>query len=281
MNSDPGNTPLLELVDVSVIRGGNRILDRLCMRIPSGRHTAVLGPNGAGKTSLLNLLLRKFYPSVEEDGQQGEVKIMGVGDWEVVLLHRQMGVVTSMLDHSFSVGRTGRMLASEAVASGITATELAEFGVELTPDVVRQVQESLGRVDACHLIDRRVSTLSTGERRRVLIARALIHRPQILVLDEPTTGLDIAARHHFLMMLRQIAQSQQITLVIVTHHVEEIIPEVEHVVLLDRGRITFDGAKQTALEAVRLSEMYQLPIRVDRCPDGTYRATVESRESHH
>lgn len=259
---------------MTVQRDEVTILDSLSVTIPQGQHTAVLGPNGSGKSSLLNLLLRHFYPSVGAAGHQGAVRILGRSVWEVAALRRQMGVVSSTVDTTFASGRSGRMTAGEAVASGFTATELPEFGVAMTPGTIESVKRALARVDAEPLLGRRVATLSTGERRRVLIARALVHRPRILVLDEPTTGLDIAARHQFLTMLRRIAASGDVTLVIVTHHTEEILPEIEHVVLLERGRVAFAGAKEKALTNDRLSALYKLPVRLVIHEDGTWVTTL-------
>lgn len=271
-------SPLLELCNVSVVRNGNPILQRINLCIPRQRHTVILGANGAGKTSLLNLLQRKYYPSVEADGTQGCVRILGMEIWEVASLRSQMGIVTSALDHSFSVSRTGRMTVAEAVASGFTATELAEFGIELTPAIRARIERALCRVAAAHLIDRRVSTLSTGERRRTLIARALIHDPQILVLDEPTTGLDIAARYQFLKIVSELIEQHDLTLVIVTHHLEEILPSINHVVLLANGQVQADDEKERVLVDTQLTQAFGIPVHVERSGDGHYWARVNAQD---
>lgn len=269
-----GDVPLLEIEQVSVAREEIIILDNISIKFPPGRHTAVLGPNGAGKTSLLKLLLKQFYPSVRSGGEQGIVRILGRSDWELFELKRHMGIVSSTLDLSFSSGRTGRMSVLQAVASGFTGTELAEFGLPITSDLRAQVDEILLRVGIRNLLDRRVETLSTGERRRTLIARALVHNPSILVLDEPTTGLDIVARHNLLETLQTLVSERDLTLLLVTHHVEEIIPEIQHVVLLGSGRIVFDGCKEKALTDQRLSTLYGASIRLTQNHDGTFVAMV-------
>lgn len=266
--------PLLEVSDVTVHRGGVTILDALSVVVPRGEHTAILGPNGSGKTSLLRVLLRQYYPSVLEAGHQGTVRVLGRSDWEVAALRRQMGVVSASVDEAFGSGRSGRMQVVEAVASGFTATELPAFVTPPTPESLRSVDAALERVEASHLAGRIVATLSTGERRRVMIARALVHQPSILVLDEPTTGLDIAGRHALLVTLRHIARTGDVTMVVVTHHVEEVIPEVDHVLLLDRGRVAFAGTKKEALTDTRLSALYAMPLQVERRNDGTFSAHV-------
>ena len=270
------DAPLLELVDVSVERDANRILDRVSLVIPRGRHTAVLGPNGSGKSSLLKVLLRQFYPSVESDGHQGEVRILGQSEWVVADLRRRMGVVSSTLDFEFSLGRTGRMTVVEAVASGFTSTQLVEFGVEINDDVRVAVDIALSRVGEQHLSNRHVDTLSTGERRRVLIARALINEPEILVLDEPTSGLDLVASFRFLELLSGLVKRDNVTLVLVTHHIEEILPDIEHVVLLDRGRIVADDTKLKILTSGRLSELYQFPIDIHQHASGFFSGVTVS-----
>lgn len=272
MASGDEPSPLLELERVSVRRGETQLLREVNLRIPQGRHTVILGPNGAGKTSLLRVLERELYPSIERDGHQGQVRILGRADWDVAELRRRMGIVSALLDRDFSHGRTGEMTAVEAVASGFTATKLTAFSVALTADVRAAVRHALERVAAGHLADRTLATLSTGERRRVLIARGLVHAPELLVLDEPTTGLDLAARHAFLEVLTNLVATPGLTVLLVTHHLEEIVRGLDHVVLLDRGAIAFDGPTDEALTNQRISALFGLPVKLSRDPAGGYSA---------
>ena len=124
-------------------------------------------------------------------------------------------------------------------------------------------RQALERVEALHLAGKTLNEMSTGEARRVLIARALVNRPRALVLDEPTTGLDVVARHRFLESVRRLAR-EGTTVILITHHVEEIIPEIERVVLLDRGRVAAAGAKEDMLSPVLLSEIFGAPVAVSR-----------------
>lgn len=265
---------LLELDDVSVRRGDVPLLAGVSLVIPRGRHTVVLGPNGAGKTSLVRLLDRQLYPSVNDDGTQGRVRILGRDAWDVAVLRRRMGIVSAGLDREFSGGQTGRMTALEAVASGFTATELAAWGLPITPEVRDAAAAALGRVAAAALAPRHVETLSTGERRRVLIARALVHAPEILILDEPTTGLDIAARHTFLGILAGLCRVPGLTVVLVTHHLEEVVPEIAHAVLLAAGRVVFDGPAEQGLAPGRLSALFGTPLDIVRDGHGRLTARV-------
>ena len=225
---------------------------------------------------------------------------MGERLFEVSRLHRRMGIVSSGLDHSFSDGQTGQMTASEAVASGITATQLKQFGPKLTSKIRQEVQRSLDFVGMGERKHQRLQTMSTGERRRVLIARATVHRPEIFVLDEPTSGLDIAARTEVLKLIDVMTRSEPqkpeptqaelketdtkkpgitTTMVLVTHHIDEIPPSIDHVLLLESGRVIFDGPKKKGLTEQRLSSLFKIPIHVQRDNQGWYRAETTSNSS--
>ncbi|MCO8121228.1 ATP-binding cassette domain-containing protein [Stieleria sp. TO1_6] len=268
------DTPLIELDNVSVVREQTRILDRVSLTIPRFRHTAILGPNGSGKSSLLKVLMRHFYPSVESDGHQGTVSILGRSDWQVGLLRRRMGMVTAMLDHEFSDGRTGRMTVVEAVASGFTATQLKEFGPAIDDTIAPKIDQAIETVGMSDFKHRRLGTLSTGERRRTLIARAIVHDPDIFVLDEPTNGLDMAAKADFLGILDSITRRHSLTLVLVTHHVDEIPPAVNNVVLLDHGKVVFDGDTVEGLTSERISNLFQVAVNVAQRSDGWFDANI-------
>ncbi len=264
--------PLLELDQVTVTRGPVRILDRISLSLPQGQHTAILGPNGSGKTSLLKLLMRQFYPSI--DGQHaGQVRILGREHWHIDQLRRQLGIVSSELDQAFAAGRSGRMTALEATLSGFSGVQLKRHLQYDGQDAIERARESLERLGAGHLEQRTLDTMSTGERRRTLIARALVHRPAAVVLDEPTTGLDIAARAGLLGQLAQLADSGT-TLLLVTHHIEEIIPAIEQVVFLDQGRIDSQGPVQSMLSAANLSRLFGIPLELD-CHGQSWAARAE------
>lgn len=251
---------LLEIDQVTVVRGPIRILDRLSLRIPSSTHTVILGPNGSGKTSLLKLLIRQFYPSVDQ-GYTGEVRIFGQVVWNVAELRQRLGIVSGELDHEFASPRSGQMTALEAVLSGLDGVRiLGHIGHHNQADWDR-AREALQRSGAEGLEQRTLRTMSTGERRRVLIARALIHRPDALVLDEPTTGLDVAARHRFLDQLEQIAAGGT-TVVLVTHHAEEIIEPIQYCIMLNHGRVYAEGTRAECLTNERVSELFDYPLAI-------------------
>jgi iron complex transport system ATP-binding protein len=237
-----------------------RILDRLSLSIQSGQHTVILGPNGSGKTSLLKLLNRQFYPSVD-DGQTGDVEILGQSSWNIEDLRKRMGIVSGDLDREFSLTRSGRMTALQAVLSGFDGVQLITFTDQLDPQRLDAARSALRQVMAEHLCERTLMTMSTGERRRVLIARALVHQPKAIVLDEPTTGLDVAASASFMQIVRSLAQSGM-TIILVTHHLEEVIPEIRHAILLKQGRIHAQGHCDTLLNSSTLSDLFDTRVEV-------------------
>ena len=269
-------TNLITIDKVTVRRERTVILDQLSLTIPRSRHTVVLGPNGSGKSSLLKLLTRDFYPSFESDGHQGTVQILGRCEWEVHQLRRRMGIVTPALDAEFGRGRTGRMTVREAVASGFTATRLKEFGPPVDQQMAARIEQAIERTGMCDLAERSVATLSTGERRRTMIARAMVHQPDIFVLDEPTSGLDLAAKADFLKVIDELSRQNNMTLMLVTHHIDEIPPSVDHVVLLNRGRVVFEGAKCDALTEDRLSDLFAVPVAIQLRAGGWYDAKLRT-----
>jgi iron complex transport system ATP-binding protein len=176
-------------------------------------------------------------------------------------------IVSADLHDRFVHGNSnGVVKALDAVASGFFATHGLFAHQHVTAAMRARSLEALDRVGAAALATRTLDTLSTGEARRVLIARALVHAPKVLVLDEPTRGLDLVARHAFMERVRDVAR-QGTTILLVTHYVEEIIPEIDRVVLLERGRIAFDGSKPEVLTGPRLSQIFAGPLVVHTAAD--------------
>lgn len=255
--------PIIELIDATIVRGGRAVVPGLSLTIRAGEHTAILGPNGSGKSSLIRVLTLEDRPLAADDGS-AVLRLFGRERWDVTELRQRLGVVTGELDAGFGVGTSrGRVTAESVALSGL----LGSHGVFSHHDVTRAMREqarrALTRAGASHLAARPLNELSAGERRRVLIARALVTRPKALVLDEPTAGLDIVARHAFMESVRQLA-ADGTTLVLVTHHVDEVIPETQRVVLLMDGRIAFDGPPARVLTAPNLSRVFGGPVRVER-----------------
>jgi iron complex transport system ATP-binding protein len=253
--------PLLKIQDATVVRNRTRVLDRINLTIREGEHTAVLGPNGAGKSSLIRLIARQDYPLAHPDGKP-PLLILGQELWNVSELRSRLGMVSGDLQNSILTGTLpGRTRGLDAVLSGF----FASYGVfrhhRLTPAMEEQGRQALALMEASHLADTLIEAMSAGEVRRVLIARALVPDPRALLLDEPTTGLDLMARHRFLQTLQNLARHGK-TIILVTHHIEEIFPEINRVVLLQHGRVLLDGDKPGVLTSRNLSAMFEAPVTV-------------------
>jgi iron complex transport system ATP-binding protein len=260
-----------------VVRNGAAILDGMSLTVRVGDHTAILGPNGAGKTTLINLLTLDIYPLARSNGEAPPVQVFGRARWNVFDLRSQLGIVTADLHERFVAGNcAGQIRGLDAVVSGFFATRGVLTGHEVT-DVMREsAAHALAAVDAGHLAGKMLDEMSTGEARRVLIARSLVTDPQALVLDEPTAALDLVARRRFLDIVRRIAQ-RGTTIVLVTHHVEEIIPEIDHVVLLKNGRVAADGRKASVLTGHRLSDVFGASIVLDET-GGYYHSRIVQQD---
>ncbi len=249
--------PLIELDRATVVRGDAAVLHALSLRIVAGQHTAILGANGSGKSSFIKLINRELYPLAREG--ESPVKVMGRDRWNVNELRTQLGVVTGDLGRDLQ--DMPELGVEDAVLTGFFASFVLPPDLQVTATMRDRAREVLAQAHATALMSRQVAELSTGELRRVLIARALVHRPQALLLDEPTAGLDLVARRDFLDLLRKLAW-QGITLVLVTHHLEEIIAEIDRVILLREGRVLADGARADVLTSELLSQAYGGPLRV-------------------
>jgi iron complex transport system ATP-binding protein len=255
---------ILTLTDATLIRGGTRVIESMSLAIAHGEHTAILGPNGAGKSSLIRMLTLEDRPLAAGDGQPPPLTLFGRESWDITDLRSHLGIVTGDLDAGFGLGTSGgRVRGLDAALSGLLGSHGVFRHHQVTAAMRDQSYRALARVEAAHLANKPLNEMSTGERRRVLIARALVTEPDALLLDEPTTGLDFIARHRFMESVRRLATGGT-TVILVTHHVDEIIPEICRVVLLQQGRIAFDGTPEAALTPQRLSAVFGGPIEVER-----------------
>jgi len=245
---------LLELADVTVLRGDRRALDGVTLTIPRGQNTAVLGPNGAGKSTLLRMLNGEFFP-IRRPGVR--MRLLGRDRWNVFDVRRQLGVVS----HELQATHHGWLSGLDVVCSGYFASVGVYRHQGLTDAQRRRAEAAAGSQGAGDLLERRFDTLSSGEQRRLLLARALVHEPHTLLLDEPATGLDLQAAFGLMQRLRALAAAGT-TLIIVTHHVDQIPPEVERVVLLKAGRIFADGPKDEVLTSAALTELFEVRVQL-------------------
>ena len=262
--------PVLELVNATVVKGGATILHGLNLTIHDREHTAIVGPNGSGKSTLVKLLTHHDYAWPADDDQSAPVKVYGNDRWDVMELRAQLGVISADMHHRFVIGNSaGTIRAEDVVVSGLFATHGFLRPGQSNAKTRGRARDALARVGAVHLAEKMMDEMSTGEARRVLIARALVTNPRALVLDEPTSGLDVVSRHRFLEQVEKVGRAGT-TLIFVTHHVEEIVPTVERVILLKDGRIAFDGPKHEMLTDERLTEVFGAPVRVTRHDERYY-----------
>ncbi len=246
--------PLIEFEHLSVMRGETLALNDVSLRIGAGEHVAILGPNGCGKSTLIKAITRECYPLIREGSS---VRILGRDRWDVVELRSMLGIVSSDLMTACSQDATGRDIALSGFFSSIGIWPHHEVTVEMQ----ERAEEALALMEVSHLADRWTDEMSSGEARRVLLARALVHRPQALILDEPSTALDLFAQHELREILRKLAATG-VGIVMVTHHLSDLIPEMERVILMRGGQVVADGPTGETLTAERLSGLFGLKLEL-------------------
>lgn len=265
---------LLDIRDATIFRGATRVFEGLTLRIERGEQVAVIGPNGAGKTTLLKLINREIYPVLREGSW---VKVLGRSDWNVWALRRQIGLISDDLQARYRRTTTGLDVVVSGYFSSIgTHGQLAGKVTAAKRQRALAVMAELGVAD---FADVSLERMSTGEQRRCLLGRALVHDPSTLVLDEPLSGLDLAASFDYLERIRGLIASG-CSIVLVTHHLNEIPPDIERVVLLRDGRVIADGDKASVLTETNLVATYGVPLSL-AVVDGHYLAypKLEQRES--
>lgn len=250
---------VLELVDVSVVRAGRALVDRVTWSVAEGERWVILGPNGAGKTSLLNIASSYLFPT------SGKVRILGetVGAVDVFDLRPRIGMASSALSEKLSRRQTVLQTVLTA-AYGMTAGWREKY------DEVdeRRARAFLDRLGMSEYLDRQFGTLSEGERKRTQIARAMMTDPELLLLDEPAAGLDLGGREDLVRRLGRLARDAYApSMIMVTHHVEEIAPGFTHVLLVSQGRVLSAGPVDETLTSANLSRCFGLPLVVEHQED--------------
>ena len=238
------------------MRGRKIALDGLTLQIGAGEHAAILGPNGCGKSTLIKTITRECYPL---QGEGASMTILGDDRWDVFTLRKMLGIVTNDLLAVCTREFTG----SEIVLSGFFSSVGIWPHHHVTAAMREEARAALDLLEIPYLADRPVEEMSSGEAKRILIARALVHRPRALLLDEPSNSLDVFAQHELREILSKLA-STGIGILLVTHHLADIIPEIDRVILLREGRIVADGSKHDVLTAPILSDVFGLPVDLSR-----------------
>ena len=255
--------PILQLHDATVIKDGRPVIDAVSLKIEDGEHTVAPARMGRANPCCFGSSAIRNGRSRGEDGP-APVRVLGQDIWNINELQAQMGIVSADLHQRFVAGNSeGLITAEAAVLSGfLVSYGILRYGV-VTDAMRERTAEALAMMGVSHLAARRLNEMSSGEARRVMLARALVTTPRALILDEPTTGLDLVARHDFMERVRRIARDGT-TLILITHHVEEIVPEIERVVLLHRGRIAAHGSKTSMLTPEHLSRVFEAPLQIEQ-----------------
>jgi len=254
--SETDEGQFLDLREVNVARGDRVVLHDVNLQIRAGEHVAILGPNGCGKTTLIMAMTCQVYPMVRPGMK---VRIFGRERWDLTALRKHFGVVGADLPGERTAVTTGK----DAVIAGFFSASTLWPNLEVTDAMRERATEALQRMEATHLAEQLVGEMSAGEKRRIVIARALVHRPKQLLLDEPSNALDLAAQRELRVTLRRLAR-EGTGLVLVTHHLGDILPEIERVILMRGGRIVADGPREMLLTEQKLTELFNTPVRIGR-----------------
>ena len=265
----------LELEHVNVARGETTVLHDVNLRVDAGEQIAILGPNGCGKSTLIKTMTCECYPLAQAGTR---VSIFGRERWDLTELKRRLGVVSDELPGRPTLRTTGR----DAVLTGFFSSSTLWPNLTVTAEMRAGAEEVLELVGAMGTAEKLVGEMSAGEQRRVMIGRALVGSGagsgradsgasnQMLLLDEPSNALDIAAQQGLRGMLRRLAQ-QGTGILLITHQIADILPEIGRVILMREGRIVADGAKEKLLTEPVLSELFGVEVRVMQ-RDGFYHA---------
>jgi iron complex transport system ATP-binding protein len=247
---------LLELRNIQVMLGAKTVLDNFSLRIERGEPVAILGPNGCGKSTLIKTITRECYPVARPDST---ITILGEQSWNVFELRPHLGIVSNDL----MAWCTGNAVGRDVVLSGFFSSNDVYPNHLVTSEQIECANAALTQLQIAHLAERPLSARSSGEARRVLIARALVHQPKALLFDEPSNSLDLFARHALRQTMSQLARSG-IGIVLVTHDLADVIPEIDRIVLMDKGPAVADGPKQEILQPERLSKLFGIDVEVAR-----------------
>ena len=254
---------IIRFEHVNVAYENENVLHDIHLSIKEGEHTAILGANGSGKSTLLKLFSNDLYPRYSDSMKK---EIFGKSVWDIWELKKHLGIITNDLHYQFSE-RAPDLSGFEVALSGFFSSFHLYEHQGFKSEHTTKVEEVLAFLEITHLRNKRISEMSTGELRKCIIARALVHNPKAMILDEPTVGLDIKAQLGFVQLLRKIAQER--TIILVTHHLEEIFEEINHVVLIKQGSIYAQGPKEGLLNDAHLSHVFDIPLRV-QCEKGRY-----------
>jgi iron complex transport system ATP-binding protein len=261
MNTSAQNPPLLDFHNLRVMRGQKIALDDFSLRVGADEHVAILGPNGCGKSTLIKTITRECYPVARPESS---MSILGEDTWDVFALRTRLGIVSN----DWMLSCTGNALGRDVVLSGFFSSISIFSNHAVTAKHHELADAALAGLNISHLADHPVCEMSSGEARRVLIARALVHKPRALLFDEPCNSLDLAAQQSLRHTMSALARAGT-AIILVTHELADIVPEIQRVVLMSNGRVVADGPKDDILQVERLAKLFGVSVEIAR-RDGHY-----------
>ena len=251
--------PFLHLTHVNVARGDNVVLHDINLTVNTGEHIAILGPNGCGKSTLVKTITCECYPIVMPETK---VSIFGRERWDLTELKQRLGVVSPELPGRPTLHTTGR----DAILTGFFSSSTLWPNLTVTEAMQTRADEVLAQVDAVPLADKPVGQMSAGQQRRIMIGRALVASSQMLLLDEPSNALDLAAQADLRNLLQKLAR-QGTGILLITHHIADILPEIDRILLMKEGCIVGDGPKSSLLTPEILSDLFKTEVHMTRRGD--------------
>lgn len=254
---------IVNFKNVNVAYEGENVLHNINLSIEQGEHTAIIGANGSGKSTLIKLFSNDLYPRFSQEMVK---EVFEKRVWDIWELKRHLGIITNDLHYAFTE-RAPFLNGFEVTLSGFYSSFHIYEHQEFSPLHVNKVNEVLSFLEIEHLRHKRICEMSTGEIRKCIIARALVHDPKAMILDEPTVGLDIKAQINFVSMMQKL--STQTTIILITHHLEEVFEEIQTVVMIKNGEIYQQGKKEVLLNDTHLSYLFDTPLHVS-CDKGCY-----------
>ncbi len=246
---------VIRLEHATVRRQGNAILDDVSLTVRKNEHVAIIGPNGAGKSTLVQVISEEIHPLYQE---QTKRILFGKDRWQVLELRKHLGIVSQSIQFLCN----SSYKAWEIAISGFFSSIGLDFHHHITEEQLLVVEEVMTRYEVWHLKDKQMNRLSSGEARRVLLCRASVHNPDVVLLDEAVSNLDFPSRHQYRNTLQKLNDEGK-TIILVTHELSEIIPSINRIVVMQQGKIVADGEKSEILRENILSQVYGTKVFVD------------------
>ena len=249
---------IIDFENIDVGYDDKIVLKDINLKIKDGEHFAILGANGSGKSTLMKLIQSQIHPRHTKEFKK---EIFGKSRYSIFELRKELGVITNDL-HNYFEKEASYMSGFEVVLSGFYSSIGIFTHQDFTKNQIEKVKEIMEFLEISNLKDKKVASMSTGELRKCIVARALIHNPKAFVLDEPTVGLDIKAQINFIKLLRKI--SKKSTIILVTHHLEEIFEEIKNIALIYNNQIFKAGKKEDILTSENLSTIFDTKIVLNK-----------------